>query len=142
MSKPDINRMIAKAIIEAQASSDSGKGFMPKYTNNRHLMRGPTNRGYKTKVTFILRAISMIASNKSNFSFYVVDAPDQHGHPSIITYFEFQWNGTQNQISFHTPRSEAAPLMRYLYRGRRTTWNMIPCGSHKACQLLAEIYML
>ena len=120
-----IDERIARYIIKAQISSDAGK-YIRNDTGSRYrIARSPEKFGYDMKTWYIYQALKLIRSNKqSMFNYYVTDyTPDQNGHSSIITYFDFNIDGKRYQISFHTPEEKIPiELLRMCGTGRKTRW--------------------
>lgn len=155
----NINYFIAKSLIQAQLASDFAKikrvfvrNDDPKFLIERNLiscsikehdMRTCRFFGYTAKESYIIRAIDLIRSNKSDFRYYVSEiTDDQNGYDSIITYFDFKFNGVRKQISFHTPLNSAreSGLATIAGTGRKTRWNRQIGGSKEACRLLVEMF--
>ena len=141
---PDIDRMIAKAIVKAQIASDAGKGNYWSLDASKRVCRHPLNTAYGCKPDYILTALRMIRSSKDSiFSYYAEYCPDQNGFDSILVYFEWKLNGMRYQCSFHTPYDRAPKeLKRMANSGRKTRWNRITGGSQDACQALSCYFQL
>lgn len=141
------DRMIAKAIIQAQAASDVGKNILPSYgfRANDHMYRSPKYFGYDIKVDMILRAIKLIDSAETHFRYYVEKCRDQNGYPSIIVYFQYKHPkkriGTI-QASFHSPLNKAGELKKLVGKGTNIRWDKQIGGSQKTCEILAETFYL
>jgi hypothetical protein len=133
----NINKMIAKAIIDCQISSDAGKRIS---SIEDVRARGARYKGYQLKVVFILRAIKLINSSKSAFRYYVTETDDQNGYPSIIVYFTTKVDGEKIQMSFHTPLNKAKELLPYVGKGTTTYWDRKKGGSRDGAELLAKLY--
>jgi hypothetical protein len=117
----DIDRKIAFEIIEAQASSDAGKRLDRL---DGHKLRYAKHMRYAYKPMAIKRAIDTIRSTKNSmFKYYVVEADDQNGYPSIIAYFMFKHDGARYQISFHSPMNTADILLPYVGSGTKMRWD-------------------
>ena len=137
----NIERQIAKAIVQAQMASDRGKSISELGGSSR-LSRGPKKLGYGIKVDYIVSAIKLIRCNsRGSFNYYVVAAPDQNRYPSVLVYFDIRLPDTRVQVSFHTPMGKADQLKPYIGTGRRTHWRKSVC-SREACKLLVEYYDL
>lgn len=136
-------KMIARAIIKAQAASDSGKGIDEL---NARGLRGAHHMGYDVKVQYIRRAVELImGTGKSMFHTYTTDNCSPTGFISMITYFDFKINDIRYQISFHTPHSgmyetdkDIIKLMSFIGKGRPTRWDGNIGGSRYASQVLSD----
>jgi hypothetical protein len=137
------DRMIAKAIIMAEAASDSGKGYLPDYTSAHSPMRRTYHEGYDLKGSYILRAIKMISSQKKSSFSYSVTSPHEG---MLIIYFEssMKVNGRRLQVSFHMPDYDSVydELSRLVGKGKPMVWNGIVGGSIECCDALAAHYDL
>lgn len=145
-------RYIALQIIGAQASSDYGKwnDFLACILSDMPELKHVglyTTLGYRAKVSFIINAINSIncinrmTHGHSVFSYYVVAEEDQNGYDSILVYFEFDVYGRHEQVSFHTPKGRAgSDLLRWIGKGRPTTWNRVRGGSRIAAERLLRRY--
>lgn len=141
MTNNSVEAMIALRIIQAQASSDAGKGL------NRLSLEPDKARPcevlkYSFKVKPILEAIKLIRTNKTHFNYWVEESPDQNGYDSIIVYFDFKINGSRYQVSFHNPLNTSGELKKYISTGRKTRWNKNLGGSFDACQELQRYYSI
>ena len=141
---PDINKMIAKAIIKAQVASDAGKGDFWAVKAGWRVRRHPVDAKYTCKPKYILDALRMIRASKNTiFSYYVEYCEDQNGFDSYLVYFEWKLDGWRFQCSFHTPYDLAPKELRDLDgSGRKTRWNRLVGGSQKACQALVDYFQL
>lgn len=97
--------------------------------------------GYSEKTAYILKALRLINSNRRcGWNYWVERTADQNGYSSIITYFEYKNDGTDElQISFHTPFNKSPvelDKMAYGKKGRRCHWDRK--GSRKNCQILID----
>lgn len=139
MKRTSENLMIAKAIIDAQAGSDTGKGIE---TVGGRVTRLGRHNGYACKPGEILRAVNAIKHSKSpSFRYYVKAEGDQNGYPSILVFFEFKFEPEEKwrQISFHTPWNRAPKALKELAgSGSKTRWNRVPGGSYRECENLKE----
>ena len=140
-----VDRQIARAIVMAQLSSDSGKGFhwedgTPTPANSR----AANDLGYTLKLPEIIRAIRMINSVKETvWRYYVEQAPDQNGHDSYIVYFETKdESGNRIQISFHNPAWKSQELACWAGKGRKTRWNRCVGGSRDDAKRIVELFNL
>lgn len=141
---PDIDRMIAKAVIKAQIASDAGKGNYWSIDASKRVCRHPLNTAYGCKPGYILNAVRMIRSSENSmFSYYIEYCPDQNGFDSILVYFEWKIEGRRYQCSFHTPYNRAPKELKNMAgSGRKTRWNRITGGSQDACQALSCYFQL
>lgn len=134
------DKNIARQIVLAQISSESGKGHDDLVIKED---RGPHRLGYGLKSRFIKNAINMINKSKeSRISYWCVENPDQNGYPSIITYFLYRGPEGRFQVSFHTPYNMAGSLIPFIGKGMKQRWNKVIGGSHEACENLIEIFDL
>ena len=139
--KNSIEKEIARNVVLAQVASDSGKKL--EATVEIKGSRGAKDLGYGLKVNYIMTAIKLIRKNKTQFSYWVEEAPDQNGYGSVIVYFEFQLWGEILQVSFHTPESLVPREMwKLVNTGRPTVWNGIIGGSRTCCEKLKEVFEL
>jgi hypothetical protein len=154
----NINKTIAHAIVKAQIASNSGKVPQSKKVMRRGLYTrhnddkltslsvtgdsGAKHHGYGLKTVYVITALKLIRSNKTNFNYYIESAPDQRGNDSIIVYFETKVNDERIQISFHTPMNQAGDLLSLIGTGRKTRWNRRIGGSIADCQKLIDFYNL
>ena len=155
MHKDQLNEMIAKKIILAQACSDGAK-FKFELLNSlsrnfkRYIRYNTADAGirrstvlYGLKLKYELEAIKLITSNKrTGYKFYVTDEePDQNGAPSVITYFEFVIEKKLYQVSFHTPKDKVTPYLKSkMTKGSYTEWTGSVGGSRDACKRLIEFF--
>jgi hypothetical protein len=137
MKKTSTNMAIAKYIVAAQAASDAGKGI--KEIDGR-CARHSKHDKYACKPAYIVKAIDLICTSKSDFRYYVAETDDQNGYPSIIVYFEFKIDGERYQVSFHTPSRRAGVLTKYSNTGRKTRWDKKYGGSRTSCLKLMEYF--
>jgi hypothetical protein len=137
----NVNRMIAKAIICAQSSSDTGKDI-DELKSRTSLMRTAKNQGYRTKSFYILDAIKRIngSPRRTAFTYYVEDASQKF----LLVYFNTRVNNQRAQISFHVPKREAAfyGLIDYVGKGVKTRWDKDLGGSRRTAQYLIDYYRL
>lgn len=136
----NVDKMIAKAIICAQSSSDTGK-YIDELHAKTSLMRTAKHQGYKTKSIYILDAIKRIngSTKKASFTYYVDDA----SHKFLLVYFNIRGH-QRMQISFHVPKHEADSygLTDYIGKGVKTRWDKDLGGSRKTAQYLIDRYGL
>ena len=132
--KNNVEYMIALNIIKAQIASDAGKGL---YRLNLKNTDGYKKLGYQLKETAIVTAIKLIRTNKTEFNYWVQEAPDQNNNNSIIVYFDFKLNGTRYQVSFHN--HGVKELRDYLNTGRKTHWRKA-INSLESCKALKNYY--
>lgn len=98
MTKSD--KMIARAIICAQASSDAGK-LITSDLSDLKFTETAWNERYRVKVKFIIKALTMIThSRHSMFNYWCVEDEDQNGYESILVYFEFKIEGKDIRFPF------------------------------------------
>ena len=139
-----VDRQIARAIVMAQLSSDSGKKI--RWENGRTPMksRAANDLGYNLKLPEIIRAIRMINSVKESvWRYYVEQAPDQNGYASYIVYFETKdESGNRIQISFHNPAWKSQELACWAGKGRKTRWNRRIGGSRDDAKRIVELFNL
>lgn len=155
MYKDQLNEMIAKKIILAQACSDGAKfkfDLLNSLSKNlkRNIRYNTADAGkqrstvlYNLKLKYELEAIKMITSNKrTGYQFYVTDEePDQNGSPSVISYFEFVIEKKLYQVSFHTPKDKITPYLKSkITKGTYTEWTGSVGGSRDACKRLMEFF--
>lgn len=135
-------RRIARLVILAQDASDAGKRIdsLDLRISKRYTQR----KGYAAKNVYILAAIKTIANSKPcGWNFYVdANKPDQNGHASVITYFQYKLDGVRYEVSFHTPAGQADDLKPFFGKGRKTHWNGVISGSRADCQTIADIFNL
>lgn len=139
--KKNINKIesiIALNIIQAQMSSDAGKG-KKNLTLDKNLERGPIRMGYGLKETYLLRALRLIRNNKTQFNYWVEIEGDQNGVPSIIVYLDFKIDGKRYQVSFHNHNC-GEELKAMVNTGRKTRWNHKIGGSVDGCKALQNFY--
>ena len=135
----DINKIIALSVVNAQACSDAGKGIYELQYRNASMAE---HFGYDLKEEFILQALKLIRSNKSNWHYTCVSCFDQNGYMSILVYFRTRVTGERIQISFHTPMNKASmELTRLSNSGEKCYWtkNKAP---RDGCKKLIEYYEL
>lgn len=140
--KNSIEKEISRNIILAQIASDTGKNLE---TVNLEIKgsHGARDLGYGIKINYILTVIKLIRKNKTQFSYWVEESPDQNGYGSVVVYFEFPLWGEMLQVSFHTPESLVPREMwRLVNTGRPTVWNGIIGGSRACCETLKEVFNL
>lgn len=139
MTQPE--KSIAKALISAQIASDAGKGNTELEANSNGQTKSARTLKYDGKTIFIERALKMIRSNNTMFNYYVTTGPDQNGHQSYITYFDFKTDeGERHQISFHTPMNKASAYLKSLDgTGRKTRWDGDVGGSRESCEILKKM---
>jgi hypothetical protein len=59
---------------------------------------------YAAKKRYIGSAVTILRKNNiPQIRYFIVEAPDQNGYCSTVTYFEFFLNHKKKQISFHCP---------------------------------------
>lgn len=106
----NINLEIAKLICATQIASDSGKGLYSfnhiteKFSIEEKeipLFEKSWNAGYRIKTQLILSVLKLIRSNKTKWSYKLVQDYDQNGVKSKIVYFRFKNRKYDEQISFH-----------------------------------------
>lgn len=139
--KNSIEKEIARNVVLAQVASDSGKkletGMQIKGS------RGAIDLGYGLKVRYIMTALLLIRRNKTQFSYWAEESPDQNGYGSVIVYFEYILWGEKLQVSFHTPESLVPREMwKLVNTGRYTEWNGVIGGSRACCEKLKEVFDL
>ena len=124
-----IQKQILRSISSAQVASDAAKGI--RWNSEECPTRSEWYRGYDAKLLSIIRAIKMIDSNPPcGITYYVVEADDQNGYPSVIVYFTVKIH-SKMQISFHTPYNKAKPLMRWIGKGSPCRWDKRRGGSRE-----------
>ena len=132
--------LVARAIVNAQAASDSGKGMdRLKYRKDTSVK----NAGYRAKVACICSALKMLDGYRSScFHYYVMEADDQNGYSSILVYFDIVLpNGERCQVSFHNPYGSSQSLIPYIGKGRRTRWHK-STPSVESCKKLIAAFNL
>ncbi len=136
------DRQIARAIVMAQMSSDSGKDI--HWNDGTPVQSSGGQLKYHIKLPEIIRALRMIDNTKNTaWRYYVESAPDQNGYPSIVVYFEMKCaDGHRMQISFHNPARQSRALERWIGKGRKTRWNHQIGGSRADARLLVELFEL
>lgn len=135
MKLSETDKKIARLIIRAQDCSDAGKRISSGNREAEYL-------AYNGKSEQIILALkSIFGAKRTIFSAYSTKEPDQNGYPSILTYFEFNVDGEEYQISFHTPYREAlqSGLTRFVGKGKETKWNGVYGGSRNARDKLFEL---
>ena len=132
--------LVARAIVNAQAASDGGKG-MDRLSY--HKSRSVKNAGYRAKVSCICSALQMLNRYKSEcFHYYVMEADDQNGYSSILVYFDINLpSGERYQVSFHNPWNCSQKLFPYIGKGRRTRWRK-SMPSVESCKKLIAAFNL
>ena len=136
-----IEKEISKNIVLAQVASDAGKKI--EDTVEIKGSRGARDLGYGIKINYILTALKLIRRNKTQFSYWAEESPDQNGYGSVIVYFEFPLWGEMLQVSFHTPESLVPREMwKLVNTGRYTEWNGVIGGSRACCEKLKEVFNL
>lgn len=135
----DINKVIALAIVNAQACSDAGKGIDELSYRNTSMAKC---FGYELKEEFIIKALRLIRSNKTNWHYTCVNVLDQNGYMSILVYFRTNISGERIQMSFHTPINRASmELIRMSNSGEKCYWTKSK-KSRDNCRKLIEYYRL
>lgn len=132
--------LVARAIVNAQAASDSGKGLdRLSYRKDSSVK----NAGYRAKVSCICSALKMLDGYKSNcFRYYVTETDDQNGYSSILVYFDISLpSGERYQVSFHNPYGISHRLYPYIGKGRKTRWHK-STPSVESCQKLIAAFNL
>ena len=132
--------LVARAIVNAQAASDSGKGMdRLRYRKDTSVK----NAGYRAKVACICSALKMLDGYKSTcFHYYVMEAGDQNGYLSILVYFDISLpNGERCQVSFHNPYGSSQKLIPYIGKGRVTRWRK-STPSVESCEKLITAFDL
>ena len=139
--KNSIEKEIARNVVLAQVASDAGKKIETDIQiKGSH---GARDLGYGLKVNYIMTALKLIRKNKTQFSYWAEESPDQNGYGSVIVYFEFPLWGEMLQVSFHTPESLVPREMwKLVNTGRPTVWNGIIGGSRACCENLKEVFNL
>lgn len=88
------DRIVAKAILDAQVASDGGKSIK----EIMHMNKSAWYQGYDMKDNYIEKALNLIVSDRnSSFRYRVVDAGE-----NLLVYFTCRVNGQKLQVSFHT----------------------------------------
>lgn len=88
------DRLVAKAILDAQVASDGGKGIR----EIMHMNKNAWYRGYDVKDIYIEKALTLINSDRNSaFRYRVV-----HNGENLLVYFTCRVNGQKLQVSFHT----------------------------------------
>lgn len=88
------DRIVAKAILDAQVASDGGKDIK----EIMHMNKSAWYQGYDMKDNYIEKALNLIVSDRnSSFRYRVVDNDE-----NLIVYFTCRVNGQKLQVSFHT----------------------------------------
>lgn len=135
----DINKVIALSIVNAQACSDAGKGIEELQYRNAGMAQC---FGYDLKEEFIVKALRLIRSNKTDWHYTCVNCLDQNGYMSILVYFRTRVTGERIQISFHTPMNKASmELIKLSYSGETCYWTKSK-ASRDGCKKLIEYYNL
>lgn len=135
----DINKIIALCIVNAQACSDACKGIYELQYRNTSMARCFE---YELKEEFILKALRLIRSNKTNWHYTCVNVLDQNGYMSVLVYFRTNINGSRIQMSFHTPMNKASmELIKMSNSGENCYWTKSK-KSRDNCQKLIEYYRL
>lgn len=135
----DINKIIALAIVNAQACSDAGKGIYELSYRNTSMARCFE---YELKEEFILKALRLIRNNKTDWHYTCVNCLDQNGYMSILVYFRTRVTGERIQISFHTPMNKASmELIKMSNSGEKCYWTKSKT-SRDGCKKLIEYYKL
>lgn len=100
------DRIVAKAILDAQVASDGGKGIR----EIMHMNKSAWYRGYDAKDIYIEKALTLINSDRNSaFRYRVV-----HNGENLLVYFTCRVNGQKLQVSFKL--SETISMKRYLKR--------------------------
>ena len=132
------DKMIARAIINAQTASDGGKDMNIQYGENNHRHRSIIVQGYKLKEKFELRAINLINGRKSSFHYYVTYVVEGW-HDFVIVYFTYRNEmGVRCQVSFHNPYRPGSEISKYIGKGQKTHWDHK--NSRESCKFLADIF--
>lgn len=135
----DINKIIALAVVNAQACSDAGKGINELSYRNASMAE---HFGYDLKEEFIVKALKLIRGNKTAWHYTCVSCLDQNRHKSILVYFRTRVTGERIQISFHTPMNKAsAELIKMSNSGETCYWTKSK-KSLMGCKRLIEYYGL
>lgn len=135
----DINKIIALAIVNAQACSDAGKGMCELEYRNVSMAE---HFGYDLKEEFIVKALRLIRTNKTDWHYRCVNSLDQNGYSSILVYFRTRVTGERIQISFHTPINKASmQLIRMSDSGENCYWTKSK-KSRDNCKKIIEYYGL
>lgn len=139
----DKDRLIVKAICQAQIASDAGKYQHWLYLHNG-ASRFAHRYGYAVKPSFIMKAIKLIETNRRGIvNYYVEKGDDQNGYMSILVYFDIRVDDRRYQVSFHTPYNKAPKELKdKIGKGRKTRWAKETCGSARACLALVEYFNL
>ena len=88
------DRLVAKAILDAQVASDGGKGIR----EIMHINKNAWYRGYDAKDIYIEKALTLIASDRNSaFRYRVISTGE-----NLLVYFTCRVNGQKLQVSFHT----------------------------------------
>lgn len=98
-----VDKEIALLLCRAQNASDGGKYYYGRPDAPWHeisLHQRDFTRGYNIKDELIMKACSLIACNKSSFSFSIQAC--NYAHTKALIYFNFRLNGEKRQISFHS----------------------------------------
>lgn len=113
----DLDKRVAKAIINAQLCSDAGKGIYE--IENTSMQYKMCKKGYKGKDTQIFKAIDII-NRKKDTGFYYSVKEDTQGKSKYIVYFNFKINGKRKQISFHSFDNR---LSKFISSKCQTRWD-------------------
>lgn len=89
------DRLVAKAILDAQVASDGGKDIR----EIMHMNKNAWYRGYDAKDLYIEKALSLIASDRNSaFRYRVINTGE-----NLLVYFTCRINNGQKlQVSFHS----------------------------------------
>lgn len=136
----ETEKKIANALIYAQISSDAGKDKYNLIGMSEDKTKAAMLLGYDGKTALIERALNLIRSKNTMFSYFLIYDKDQNGVPAYIVYFDFDVEEQHYQISFHIPRNEASEYIRALEgSGKPVEWDGKKGGSVIACRVLLEI---
>ncbi len=132
------DKMIARAIINAQTASDGGKDLDIRYGENNHRHRSIIAQGYNLKEKFELRAINLINGRKSSFHYYASYVVEGR-YAFVIVYFTYRNEmGVRCQVSFHNPYHPRSEISKHIGKGQKTHWDHK--NSRESCKLLADIF--
>lgn len=95
-----VDKEIALLLCRAQNASDGGKYL--HHADRRSLAGKDFCNGYAVKDDFIFKAVSLIASKRSSFSYYIEYSGEDWCAAPILIYFNFKIDGERFQVSFHS----------------------------------------
>ena len=130
------DKSIANHIIQAQISSDGGKRKKTFLTNKVKKGNLYKNKGYNVKDSQIIKSIHNILKSKNSIFRFYVKKDTKKITNSCIVYFNFQLDGENYQVSFH---SFSNKMLKYVNNKNITRWKKKYTSNQSCIQLLTYL---